>query len=214
MPRLLEVPAAFILLVITLPLILVSLFISSVFIGFPPFYRSRRTGRYGVEYSHWKIRSMKKGKATGRVFFETHRINFWGRLLRRLHLDELPELFLILTGRMSFVGPRPLPASLLTGLDTTLRETVRPGWTGPAQLCLLRKGRLNKRLQIKLDSHYVNRRSLSYDLRILMATLTGVFRSGTANFDPGASPDRISFGKNLERHAPVEPESSKGLPDQ
>ena len=198
MPRFLEAFAALFLLVVTLPLIIATLLVSSVFIGFPPFYHSTRKGRNGIEYTHWKIRSMKRGKETGRVFFETGRINFWGKLLRRLHLDELPELFLILTGRMSFVGPRPLPKKLLEGLDTTTRETVRPGWTGPAQLWLQRKGILNKRLQIKLDTHYVQRRSFCYDLKILTATFAGVFRSKPVNLDPKASEDRLSFGsKNL-----------------
>jgi len=200
MPRILEIPTALVLIIITLPLMLVALAISSVFIGFPPFHQSTRRGKNGVEYTHLKIRSMKSGKETGRVFFETHRINFWGRLLRRLHLDELPELFLILTGRISFVGPRPLPANLLKGLDTRVRETVRPGWTGPAQLWLLRKSRLNKRLQIKLDTHYVNQRSFCYDLKIITATITGVFKSETANLDPEGSPDRISFEKNMANH--------------
>ncbi len=199
MPRPLEALAAFVLIVITLPLTLAVLLISSIFIGFPPFHLSKRIGRYGVEYTHLKIRSMKSGRETGRVFFEAHRINFWGRLLRRSHLDELPELFLILTGRMSFVGPRPLPASLLRDLDTSLRETVRPGWTGPAQLCLLRKGSLDKRLQMRLDYHYVRSRSPCYDLRILMATFAGVFRSRAVNLDPGGSADRIVFAKDLER---------------
>jgi len=198
MPRLVEILAAFILIVVTLPLTLLALLISSVFIGFPPFYRSRRIGRHGVEYTHWKIRSMKKGRETGRVFFETHRINFWGRLLRRLHLDELPELFLILTGRMSFVGPRPLPASLLKGLDTVIRESVRPGWTGPAQLWLLRNGRLDKKIQIKLDSHYVNHRSAGNDLKILLKTFFQVFRPRKLNLDPKASADRISYENNLK----------------
>ncbi len=198
MPRPLEALAAFVLIILTLPLTLAAMMISSVFIGFPPFYMSRRLGRYGVEYTHPKIRSMKSGSETGRVFFEAHRINLWGRLLRRSHLDELPELYLILLGRMSFVGPRPLPASLLRDLDTSLRETVRPGWTGPAQLCLLRKGRLDKRLQMRLDSHYVRRRSPCYDLRILVATLSGVFRSRAMNLDPGGSADRISYAEDLE----------------
>ncbi len=198
MPRLLETFAALVLIVITLPLTLITMLISSIFIGFPPFHLSRRIGRHGAEYTHWKIRSMKGGRETGRVFFEASRINFWGRLIRRLHLDELPELFLILAGRMSFVGPRPLPASLLIDLDTSLRETVRPGWTGLAQLWLLRKGRLDKRLQIRLDSYYVSKRSTCYDLRILMATLSGVFKSRAVNLDPGGSADRISFGEMLE----------------
>ncbi len=199
MPRPLEALAAFVLIVITLPLTLAVLLISSIFIGFPPFHVSKRIGRYGVEYAHPKIRSMKGGRETGRVFFEAHRINFWGRLLRRLHLDELPELFLILIGRMSFVGPRPLPAYLLRDLDTSLRETVRPGWTGPAQLYLLRKGRLDKRLQMRLDSYYVRRRSPCYDLRILAATLSGVFRSRAMNLDPCGSADRISYAEDLDR---------------
>jgi len=206
MPRPLEALAAFILIVITFPLTIAALLISSVFIGFPPFHLSRRIGRYGVEYTHLKIRSMKSGRETGRVFFEAHRINFWGRLLRRLHVDELPELFLILIGRMSFVGPRPLPAFLLKGLDTSLRETVRPGWTGPAQLWLLRKGRLDKMLQMKFDSYYVRKRSLFYDLRILLATLSGVLSSRAVNLDPGGSEDRISFAEKLELDEPVAPE--------
>ncbi len=196
MPRFVEIIAAAVLLIITLPLALTALLISALFIGFPPFYSSKRTGRNGVEYTHWKIRSMKSGKETGRVFFESARINLWGRLLRRLHLDELPELYLILAGRMSFVGPRPLPQKLLEGLDTATRETVRPGWSGPAQLWLLRKGKLNKRLQIKLDTHYVNRRSFCYDLKIITATITGVFTSKPADLTPNGSPDRILFGKD------------------
>ncbi len=198
MPRFVEIITAVVLLIITLPLALAALLISALFIGFPPFYLSKRTGRNGVEYTHWKIRSMKSGKETGRVFFESARINLWGRLLRRLHLDELPELYLILAGRMSFVGPRPLPKKLLEGLDTAIRETVRPGWTGPAQLWLLRKGKLNKRLQIKLDTHYVNNRSFCYDLKIITATITGVFTSKPADLTPNGSPDRISFGNDLE----------------
>ncbi len=198
MPRFIQITTAAVLLIITLPLALTALLISALFIGFPPFYLSKRTGRNGVEYTHWKIRSMKSGKETGRVFFESARINFWGRLLRRLHLDELPELYLILAGRMSFVGPRPLPQKLLEGLDTAIRETVRPGWSGPAQLWLLRKGKLNKRLQIKLDTHYVNRRSFGYDLKIIAATIAGVFTSKPADLTPNGSPDRISFGNDLE----------------
>ncbi len=197
MPRLLEIVAAFVLLVITLPLTLLSLIISSLFIAFPPFYISRRVGRYGVEYTHWKIRSMKKGRETGRVFFETARINSWGKLLRRSHMDELPELLFILIGRMSFVGPRPLPVSLLGGLDTKARETVRPGWTGLAQLRLLRRGTLDKSLQIRLDERYVNRRSGAYDLKILTATFCGVFKYRTLDLDPGGTAERISYANKL-----------------
>jgi len=148
-----------------------------------------------VEYTHWKIRSMKKGRETGRVFFEAHRLNSWGRLLRRLHLDEIPELCHVISGRMNIVGPRPLPSSLLEGLDTSLRDTVRPGWTGPAQVMLLRGGRLDKRLQIRLDNHYVRHRSIRYDVRIILGTITAAFSGSRQDMDPCSTADRAEFGR-------------------
>lgn len=195
MPRIQQIILALIALLLSLPFFLLSLLISSVFIDFPPFYRSTRRGLGGVDYTHWKVRSMKKGKETGRVFFEAHRLNSWGRLLRRLHLDEIPELFHIISGRMNFVGPRPLPPSLLEGLDTSLRDTVRPGWTGPAQIRLLRSGRLDKRLQIRLDNHYVRNRSTLYDIRIMLGTFKAAFSGSRQDMDPCSTADRIEFGR-------------------
>jgi lipopolysaccharide/colanic/teichoic acid biosynthesis glycosyltransferase len=201
LPGFLQALAALVLFIVTLPLFLLSLLLSSVFIGFPPLYWSRRRGLGGREYTHWKIRSMKPGRETGRVFFEVERLNMCGRLLRKLHLDELPELLLITTRRMNFVGPRPLPSFLLEGLDTSVRETVRPGWTGPAQVWLLRRGSLDKRLQIRLDEHYVHRRSCLYDMVLVIATLKGILRRAPMDMDPEGSEDRRSFagGKRTDR---------------
>jgi lipopolysaccharide/colanic/teichoic acid biosynthesis glycosyltransferase len=195
LPRILEILLASAAFLLTLPVFVIAILVSSLFIGFPPFYRSGRRGLGGAEYMHWKVRSMKKGRETGRVFFEAHRLNSWGRLLRRFHLDELPELCHIISGRMSIIGPRPLPSSLLEGLDTTLRDTVRPGWTGPAQIILLRRGRLDKRLQIKLDNHYVRRRSTIYDVRILLGTIRAALTGRRQDMNPSSTPDRIEFGK-------------------
>jgi len=195
LPRALEIVIASVAFLLTLPLLVLSLLVSSLLIGFPPFYSSRRRGRGGVEYTHWKVRSMKSGRETGRVFFESHRLNKWGRFLRRLHLDELPELCHIISGRMSIVGPRPLPSSLLEGLDTSLRDTVKPGWTGPAQVRLLRTGRLDKRLQIRLDNHYVGHRSTLYDVRIMLGTISAAFTGRRQDMSPCSTADRIEFGK-------------------
>jgi len=131
----------------------------------------------------------------GRVFFEVQRLNSWGRFLRRLHLDELPELCHIVSGRMNIVGPRPLPSSLLEGLDTSLRDTVRPGWTGPAQVRLLRRGRLDKRLQIRLDNHYVRHRSTLYDIRTMLGTFKAAFSGSRQDLDPCSTADRAEFGR-------------------
>jgi len=203
MPRSVEVLAALLLVVATSPLLLASILISALFIGLPPFHISKRVGRNGVEYNHWKIRTMKEGEETGRVFFETDRIPPCGAVLRRLHIDELPELVLILLGKMSFVGPRPLPARLLAGLETAGRQKVRPGWTGPAQVVLLRKGKLNKRVQIRLDGVYVRRRSFGYDIRIVLATVAELFRRRRPlDLDPEASPDRARFAERVRGERP------------
>jgi lipopolysaccharide/colanic/teichoic acid biosynthesis glycosyltransferase len=158
------------------PLIVFTVLVSALFIGLPPFYLSRRLGRGGASYRHVKIRTMRGGPEYGRAYFEEARLNPAGRLLRRLHLDELPELFLILNGRLSFVGPRPLPARFLVKFDHAERELVRPGWTGLAQVQLLRRGILLGPEQIKLDGVYVRRQSLWYNLRIMTATLVSFLK--------------------------------------
>lgn len=168
-------------------------------LGRPVLHVSRRVGRGGVDYSHYKFRTMRPGPQQGRVFFEQQRLGRLGRALRALHLDELPELWHILRGQMSFVGPRPLPRSLLEGLDASVRPRVPPGWTGPAQLWLLEHGQLDKRLQLELDARYVERRSLSYNLQLLGATLRRALRPAPLNLDPDATPDRRAFSR-LDRH--------------
>ena len=176
----------------------------SACIGFPPFHVSNRVGKGGREYRHVKFKSMLPGTQTGRVFFEQDRINRCGRWLRRLHLDELPELFLILKGDMCFVGPRPLPRFLLAGLDTSARESVPPGWTGPAQIHLLRNGSLNKQLQIDLDNRYVESRSLACNLRLLLETGLGLLARRPLDMEERSSPDRAVFLNRLRRSRPSE----------
>ncbi|MDX9719189.1 MAG: sugar transferase [Myxococcota bacterium] len=181
------------------PLLLASSVISAVGVGFPPWYASRRVGQGGREYLHVKIKTMRPGRSVGRVFFEQHRINTVGRMLRRYHLDELPELVHILRGQMSLVGPRPLPRELLAGLDTTVRESVRPGWTGPAQLHLLRHGKLDKHTQLALDNAYVAERCLALNLRILAQTLAAALYAKPLDLRPDATAARRRFGEGNQK---------------
>lgn len=142
---------------------------------------------------------MKLGDEFGRIFFEQDRITRFGSILRKFHLDELPELFLIFLGKMSFVGPRPLPQKLIESLNTNFREKVKPGWTGPAQIWLLKNGILPKRLQIKLDNMYVRKKSLKYNLKLLTATLYSFVTSRKLIMDKNASNDRINFNKKIQK---------------
>jgi lipopolysaccharide/colanic/teichoic acid biosynthesis glycosyltransferase len=182
-----------ILIIVLFPLMLLVSILVTLCIGFPPLYVSRRIGKNGIVFNHYKFRSMLPGKETGRIFFEQNRLNCVGRIIRTLHWDELPELFLVLSGKMSFVGPRPLLPKLLKGLDTVKRETVLPGLTGLAQLALHKKGSLDKHLQIRLDNYYVHKRCLRYNLEILYATMRHLLRAKKLDLSPGLTKDRRSF---------------------
>lgn len=173
------------------------LILCSVLIEFPPLYVSKRVGKGKKEYTHFKFKSMKSGLEIGRVFFEQDRINGFGRFIRKFHLDELPELFLILKGTMSFVGPRALPLKLLEGLDYEKRCSVLPGNTCLAQIWLLKKGQLDKHLQLRLDNLFVQKRSFRYNCKILIATFKALLNSKELDFDPSLNKQRITYKKDI-----------------
>jgi lipopolysaccharide/colanic/teichoic acid biosynthesis glycosyltransferase len=197
--RIFDVVLAGILIILFLPIMALTGLAVLIFIGSPPLYVSTRSGLNGKPFRHCKFRTMLPGLETGRVFFEQDRINWCGKILRTLHIDELPELFHIAAGTMSFVGPRPLPPAQLESLDTDYRERVLPGWTGTAQVCLLKHGLLNKHLQIRLDNHYAIYRSLRYNLRILCATFYYALFGRSTDLSPRATADRIEYEKRIRR---------------
>ena len=170
-----DILAAALLLILSFPFAAFALLLSALFIGFPPVYISVRIGKGGRPFKHIKIKSLLPGKEMGRIFMEQDRLNRCGKFLRGSHLDEIPELLHIIAGKMSFVGPRPLPAKLLEGLDVGDRHSVRPGWTCTAQIALLRKGWLNQYLQLRLDNIYAHKRSFRYNMSILAATIRSYF---------------------------------------
>ncbi len=194
--RIFDIVLSLFLILLTSPLLILSLILSALFIGFPPIYISLRRRIEGRVFRHIKIRSMLPGTEVGRIFYEQHRLNGLGRMLRRTHLDELPELFHILSGKMSFVGPRPLLLPVLEIMDTRVRQTVPPGWTGPAQIWLLKTGLLSKPMQVRLDNHYVRRRSLKYNLRLIGATLYYSLKGKPPDLSPGSTEARVLFKKN------------------
>ena len=194
--RLQDIALSGIAIVLTFPLLITSLLLSSIFIGFPPLYSSIRIGLEGKPYKHIKIRTMYKGSERGRFYFELDRIGSLGKLLRKYHIDEIPELFLIFTGKMSFVGPRPLMPINLPQERGLTRENVLPGWTCLAQISLARNGRLDRYKQLKLDDLYVKKRSVIYYWKILFATLSSVFRPTQMDISPVSTENRKRFLKS------------------
>jgi len=161
----------------------------------PAFFRQERVGRNGRRFRIWKLRSMHAGcdqaahrRAAARWFaarptgdgyksLDDPRITRLGRLLRRSNLDELPQLFNVVRGDMSLVGPRPaIPYELdhYRGADFQ-RLSVPPGITGLWQVS--RRDRLSAAEMMELDLRYVREASTWLDLRILVMTVPAVLAS-------------------------------------
>lgn len=133
--------------------------------GRPVFFRQERAGKGGRPFRMLKFRTMREGEGT-----DAERLTRFGRFLRASSLDELPELWNVLVGDMSLVGPRPLPTRYLPRYSSVQarRHEVRPGITGWAQV----HGRnaLDWETKFRYDVEYVDRRSLAMDVKILFMT--------------------------------------------
>ena len=161
--------------------------------GGPVLYRQARVGRDGVDFELLKLRTMVVGAETMGAGFAVNegdaRITRVGRVLRRLSLDELPQLWNVLRGDMSLIGPRP---TLRYQVDQytphqRLRLAVKPGITGWAQIH--GRTRLPWAERIELDVWYVEHRSPLVDLKILLRTPLALF-SGTYKGETGGWRER------------------------
>lgn len=137
LPRVVEVPLAAVAALFALPVVATAAVAIAATSRGPVLHRALRAGRHGVPFSVWKLRTMRHD-APGPVLTVTDdpRVTPVGRVLRRLHIDELPQIWNILRGDMSLVGPRPEDVSLVDLADARRRRTlaVRPGIMGPAQV--------------------------------------------------------------------------------
>ena len=170
------VAAAALLLCLSLPLALLALLIR-VKLGSPVLFRQQRPGLHGQPFLMVKFRTMTDACGPdGALLPDAQRMTALGRWLRATSLDELPELWNVLKGEMSLVGPRPLLVEYLTlyTAEQARRHEVRPGITGWAQV----NGRnaIDWTHRFKLDVWYVDHQTLWLDLRILWLTLRKVWR--------------------------------------
>ncbi len=184
---------ALVAVLITAPILAVSILAIVVFDFGPPFYHHRRVGRYGREFHLIKLRTMKRG-ATGvnLTVAGDSRVSTIGRLLRRFKLDELPQLFNVLSGQMGVVGPRPESPDFVAQYTDEQRQIFdyRPGLTDPASLKYRHEERLlaqysdpiqaYSRLvmpdKVALSLEYQKRRSLKSDFNIILQTIAAIFR--------------------------------------
>lgn len=177
--RVVDAVLAFVLLIFTAPLVAVVAALTALDVGLPVVFWQHRPGRHGRQFRLYKFRTMRASHdEDGSRIPDERRTSKIGALVRLSRLDELPQLYNILVGEMSFVGPRPL---ILTDHepDTQDRFLVRPGLTGWAQVNGGRK--LSPQDKVALDTWYVAHLSLGLDLKIAARTILLLFTGERVN---------------------------------
>lgn len=173
------------------PILLILCVVLGLGLGWPVLFRQTRPGHLGRPFKLVKFRTMKDRRdSEGRLLPDAQRLTVLGRLLRATSLDELPELWNVLKGEMSLVGPRPLLMEYLPLYNErqARRHEVRPGITGWAQV----NGRnaVSWEERLEMDVWYVENHSFALDLKILWLTLftvlsrRGINQPGQATCEP------------------------------
>jgi lipopolysaccharide/colanic/teichoic acid biosynthesis glycosyltransferase len=185
--RLFDIFSAGVAVILLFPIFVLLATCVWMFVGRPVIFSQARPGLGGRAFTIRKFRTMTSGRSDrGELLPDEQRLTRFGRFLRASSLDELPELFNVLSGDMSLVGPRPLLTEYLPlySDEQARRHDVRPGITGWAQV----KGRnaLSWEEKFELDVWYVDNLSFWLDLRILWMTFAMVLkREGISH--PGES---------------------------
>jgi lipopolysaccharide/colanic/teichoic acid biosynthesis glycosyltransferase len=170
--RFLDGAAALFALLLLSPLLVIVAAVIWLKLGSPVFFRQQRPGRGGDPFTIYKFRTMVNARERdGRPLSDAERLPAFGRFLRSTSLDEFPELFNVLKGDMSLVGPRPLMMKYLSRYtpEQARRHEVKPGITGWAQI----NGRNTVSWEDKfdLDVWYVDNWSVWLDIRIIFRTI-------------------------------------------
>lgn len=175
--RFFDIVLSLIAIIILSPIMLITALVVLLNLGSPILFRQTRAGLNGKPFAVLKFRTMLDASgADGKLLPDEKRLTSTGKALRESSLDELPQLFNVLVGDMSLVGPRPLPTAYLPRYSPrqSRRHEVKPGITGWAQV----NGRndLSWEEKFDLDVWYVDNWSLALDVRILFMTVGKAFK--------------------------------------
>ena len=175
-----DIFVSFFLILITLPLIILAILLIKLEDNGPIFYTQFRTGLYGKPFKIFKLRSMKQNsEKSGPVWAQKKdpRITNIGRVLRKSRIDELPQLFSVITGEMSLIGPRPerpeIDKTLIEEIPFyNLRNIIKPGLSGWAQVNYNYGASIkDSKIKFSYEIFYLRNYSLLLDLLILFKTL-------------------------------------------
>ena len=187
---------SFLILILILPFILLVLIILLIDLNESPFFIQKRPGLKGKIFRLYKFKTMKTiFDIKGNLVSDNIRMTLIGKILRSLSIDELPQLFNILKGEMSFIGPRPLLSEYLPlySVEQMKRHNVIPGISGYAQV----NGRnlISWKEKFKLDLYYVENLSFFLDFKILILTFKNVFTASGINSDLNTTMEKFN-GEN------------------
>lgn len=192
--RLLDIVFSFLFIIILSPLMILIALVVRINLGSPTIFKQERTGLHGETFTLYKFRSMTDERdKNGKLLPNEMRMTKFSKIFRSTSLDELPELFNILKGDMSFVGPRPLLTEYLElyNEEQRQRHNVRPGLT--SYTAVNGRSTLSWDRRFELDVWYVNNATFILDLKIIFKTfITVIKRENTTS-------DRGKFKGNVER---------------
>ena len=180
--RLFDLVISLVLAILLLPLLAVLAVLVYVDLGSPVLFRQQRPGLLGKAFTFYKFRTMNnRMDENGQILPDDDRLTGLGRFLRKASLDELPQLFNVIKGDMSLVGPRPLLMEYLElyTAEQMRRHDVKPGITGWAQV----NGRnaIGWEEKFSLDLWYVDNCSFTVDVRIILLTIIKIVKRDGIN---------------------------------
>ncbi|NPA87533.1 sugar transferase [Caminibacter pacificus] len=187
---------ALILIILFLPVMAVVAILIYLWDGRPVIFTQERPGYKGKIFKIYKFRTMTNEKdENGNLLPDEERLKGVGKVIRSLSLDELPQLFNVLKGDMSFVGPRPLLVEYLELYDEEQkrRHDVKPGITGLAQV--MGRNAISWREKFKYDVYYVDNVSFLLDMKILFLTVLKVLKREGISQEGRATMEKFN-GKN------------------
>ncbi|MGO1057701.1 sugar transferase [Planococcus sp. FY231025] len=200
MKRAFDIVISFILLVSLSPIIILTEFLILIYIGRPVLFKQQRPGINGIPFYLYKFRSMNDERdENGNLLSDDVRLTSLGKVIRKLSLDELPQLWNVFKGDMSFVGPRPLLMEYISLYNETQmrRHEVPPGITGWAQV----NGRntITWEKKFEYDVWYVDNQSFLLDMKILIMTVMKVFKSEGISQDGQATMTKFKGNSTSRR---------------
>ena len=191
--RIFDILGALILIILTAPVMAWAYFAIKKHLGTPVIFTQARPGKNAKIFKIYKFRSMSDARdENGNLLSDEVRLGEFGKRIRALSIDELPQLFNVLKGDMRFIGPRPLLVEYLPlySKEQSRRHNVRPGITGLAQV----NGRnaISWKEKFEFDTYYADNLSLNLDIKIAFLTIKKVIKKDGINKDGMVTTEKFS----------------------